>query len=87
MTIPDQEGRPIWEPIIIALFLAVLAAYDWGEILALVHGRMALGGQARAALELGVAAMMVWGLMTSIYRAVLWAPADDESAEDGGPFA
>ena len=77
MNIPDQEGRPIWEPIIIALFLALLVAYDRGEVLALIHGRMALGRQTRAALELGVAAMMVWGLLASLYRAVLWAPPDD----------
>jgi hypothetical protein len=77
MTIPEQEGRPIREPVIIALFLAVLLAYDGQELLALLGGRMYLTGQVRAVLELGVAAMLVWGLMTSIYRAVLWAPADE----------
>ena len=77
MTIPDQEGRPIREPVIIALFLALLIAYDGPELLALLGGRMYLTGQVRAVLELGVAAMLVWGLMTSIYRAALWAPSDE----------
>ena len=74
MIIPDQEHRPVWEPLIIVLCLAALIAYDWTELQALVHGRAPLTMMARAALELGVAAMMVWGLMTSIYRAVRWTP-------------
>jgi hypothetical protein len=77
MTIPEQDGRPVWEPVIIALCLAALLAYDRQELLALVHGRPPLTGMARAALELGVAAMMVWGLLTSLYRAVRWTPGRD----------
>ena len=42
MTIPEQEGRPVWEPLIIALFLAALLAYDADELLALVQGRAPL---------------------------------------------
>ena len=80
MTIPDQEGRPVWEPVIIALFLAVLLAYDRQELLALVHGRAPITGMARAALELGVAAMTVWGLLTSLYRAFRWTPGADDAA-------
>jgi hypothetical protein len=74
MTIPEQEGRPVWEPLIIALSLAALLAYDWTELVALVHGRAGLTVMARAALELGVAAMMAWGLLTSLYRAARWTP-------------
>ncbi len=74
MTIPEQEGRPVWEPLIIALCLAALLAYDRAELLALIHGRAPLTMMARAALELGVAAMMVWGLLTSLYRALRWTP-------------
>jgi len=77
MTIPDAEGRPVWEPVILALFLALLVAYDGQEMLTLIRGRMYLTGQARAVLELGVAAITVVGLMVSIYRAVRWAPTDD----------
>jgi hypothetical protein len=77
MTIPDQEGRPIWEPIIIALFLALLLAWDGGALLTLLQGRTPVTAQARAALELGVAAMMVWGLITSLYRAAVWTPQGD----------
>jgi hypothetical protein len=77
MTIPDQDSRPIWEPVIIALFLAVLVAYDGQDMLALVQGRMPVTGQARAVLELGVAAMTFWGLVTGIWRAARWRPADD----------
>ena len=64
----------MWEPVIIALFLALLVAYDWSELVALVQGRMPITGAARATLELGVAAMAAWGLLTSLYRAVLWTP-------------
>ena len=78
MTIPEQEGRPVWEPLIIALSLAALLAYDWTELVALVHGRAGLTVMARAALELGVAAMMVWGLLTSLYRAARWTPGQTD---------
>jgi hypothetical protein len=74
MTIPEQEGRPVLEPVIIVLCLAALLAYDRTELLALVHGRAPLTMMARAALELGVAAMMVWGLLISLYRALRWTP-------------
>jgi hypothetical protein len=74
MTIPEQEGRPVWEPVIIALCLAALLAYDWTELEAFVQGRAPITGLARAALELGVAAMMAWGLLTSLYRALRWTP-------------
>ena len=77
MTIPDQEGRPVWEPVIIALCLVALLVYDGQEVLALVHGRAPVTVMARAALELGAAAMMVWGLLTSLYRAARWTPDRD----------
>ena len=80
MTIPDQEGRPVWEPVIIALCLALLIAYDGQELAALVHGGMPITGQARAALELGVAAITAWGLLTSLYRALRWTPGADDAA-------
>jgi len=76
MTIPEQEGRPVWEPVIIALWLALLVVYDGRELQALVQGRAPITGLARAALDLGVAAMMVWGLMTSLYRAFRWRSDD-----------
>ena len=80
MTIPDPEGRPVWEPVIIALFLAVLVAYDRGELLALVQGHMPITGVARASLELGVAAMTVWGLLRSLVKAATWTPGTDDAA-------
>jgi hypothetical protein len=76
MTLPEPEGRPIWEPVIIALFLALLVAYDGQELLALIQGRMPVTGQVRAVLELGAAAMMVLGVMAGILRAVRWTPED-----------
>jgi hypothetical protein len=80
MIIPEQRHRPVLEPVIIALCLLALIAYDGRELLALVHGRAPLTGMARAALELGVAAMMAWGLMTSLHRAAAWTPAKDDAA-------
>jgi hypothetical protein len=80
MIIPEQEHRPVWEPVIIVLCLATLLAYDWTELQALVHGRAPLTVMARAALELGVAAMMAWGLLTSLYRAARWTPGDNDAA-------
>ena len=80
MTIPPQEGRPVWEPVIIALSLALLVVYSGREMQALLLGRSPLGVMARAALELGVAAMMVWGLLTSLYRALRWRPGVDDAA-------
>ena len=82
MTIPEQEGRPVWEPVIIALFLAVLLTYDGDEILALLQGRAPITGMARATLELGVAAMTAWGLMTSLVRMIRWG-ADAEEGDEG----
>jgi hypothetical protein len=80
MTIPEQEGRPVWEPLIIALSLTALLAYDWTELQALLHGRAPLTMMARAALELGAAAMMAWGLFTSLYRAARWTPGANGEA-------
>jgi hypothetical protein len=80
MTIPDQEGRPVWEPVIIGLFLAVLVIYDRGELMALLQGRTAFTSKARSVLELGVAAMTAWGLVVSLYRAVRWTPGSDDAA-------
>jgi hypothetical protein len=74
MIIPEQEHRPVWEPVIIVLCLAALLAYDWTELQALLQGRAPLTMLARATLELGVAAMMAWGLFTSLYRAARWTP-------------
>jgi hypothetical protein len=80
MIIPEQQHRPVLEPVIIALFLALLIAYDGQELLALAHGRAPVTGMARAALELGVAAMTVWGLLTSLYRAATWRPGKGDAA-------
>ena len=74
MIIPEQEHRPVWEPVIIALCLAALVAYDWTELQALAQGRAPVTMLARAALELGAAAMMAWGLVASLYRAARWTP-------------
>ena len=79
MTIPDQEGRPVWEPVIIALFLAAVVVYDGQELMALVQGRIFYTSRARAALELGVVAITALGLITSLYRAVSWAPGADDA--------
>ena len=80
MIIPEQEGRPVWEPVIIALFLLGLLISDGNDLLALVQGRMSIGGVARATLVLGVVAMMAWGLATSILRAIRWTPGDNDAA-------
>lgn len=80
MIIPEQEHRPVWEPVIIALFLAVLAVYDRQELLALAQGRMPVTGQARATLELAVAVMTLWGLAASLVRAATWKPGGDDAA-------
>ena len=80
MTIPDQEGRPVWEPVIIVLCLAALVAYDWTELQALVHGRAPLTVMARAALEFGVAAMLAWGLGRAVFKAATWTPGSDNDA-------
>ena len=80
MTIPDQEGRPIWEPVIIALFLLVVVIYDGDDLLALLQGHPPFMSRARSALELGAAAMMAWGLLTSAYRALRWTPGADDGA-------
>ena len=80
MILPEPEGRPVWEPVVIALFLTLVIAWDGQDMLALVHGRMPIGGQARAALELGVAAMMLWGLGRSLLNAATWTPRADDAA-------
>lgn len=79
MTLPDPEGRPVWEPVVIALFLALVIAWDAKDMLALVQGRMPVGGQARAALEGGVAAMLLWGLLRSLLKAASWTPGADDA--------
>ena len=78
MIIPEQEHRPVWEPVIIALCLAALVAYDWTELAPLVQGRSPITSVARATLELGAAAMMAWGVLTSVYRAARWAPGQSD---------
>ena len=80
MIIPEQQSRPVWEPVIIALFLLLLVIYDGKELAALVQGRMPVTGQARAALELGVAAITALGLLASLYRAFRWTPGEDDAA-------
>jgi len=80
MIIPEQEHRPVWEPVIIALCLATLVAYDRGELQALIHGRAPLTVMARAALELGAAAIMAWGLLASLVRAATWTPGKNDAA-------
>ena len=80
MIIPDQESRPVWEPVIIALFLLLLVIYDGKELAALVRGHMPVTGQARAALEFGVAAITAWGVLASLYRAFRWRPGEDDAA-------
>lgn len=80
MILPEPEGRPIWEPAIIAAFLALLLIYDWGELVPLFHGRMYPTGMARAALEAGCALMMLWGLGKSLIKAATWTPGADDAA-------
>ncbi|MEI9889986.1 MAG: hypothetical protein WDN45_04525 [Caulobacteraceae bacterium] len=76
MTLPGPEGRPVWEPVVIALFLALVIAWDLNDVTALFQSRMPPGGQARAALELGVAVMMLWGLLRALLKAATWKPDD-----------
>ena len=78
--IPKQRHRPVWEPVVIALFLAVLVAADRIDVVALFQHRMPPGGQARAALELGVAVMMLWGLGRALFKAATWTPGKDSAA-------
>jgi hypothetical protein len=78
MTIPEQERRPVWEPVIIALFLALLLAYDADELLPLLQGRAPVTVMARASLELGVAVMTVWGLLKSVVKAAAWTPGAED---------
>jgi hypothetical protein len=80
MNLPDPEGRPVWEPVVIALFLALVVGWDAHDVLALLQGRMPAGGQARAALELGVAAMLLWGLVRSLIKAAAWKAGADDAA-------
>ena len=80
MTLPEPEGRPVWEPVVVALFLVLVIAWDGQDMLALVHGRMPISGQARAELELGVAAMMMWGLGRTLLKAAIWTPRTDDPA-------
>ena len=80
MTLPEQTGRPVWEPVVIVLFLAVLYLADSQDVLALFAHRMPPGGQARAALELGVAVVMLWGLARAMLKAFTWTPGEDDAA-------
>ena len=80
MNLPDPEGRPIWEPVVIAGFLALVVAWDLKDVLALLQSRMPPGGQARAVLELGVAAIMLWGLARALFKAATWTPGADDAA-------
>jgi hypothetical protein len=80
MILPEPEGRPVWEPVLIALFLAVVIVADGPEMLAAVQGRMAITQVARCWLEIGAAAMMVWGLGKSLYLAAVWTPPSGGSA-------
>jgi hypothetical protein len=79
MILPEPEGRPVWEPVVIALFLAVLIAADRVDVIALFQHRMPPGGQARAALEFGVALMMLWGLGRALLKAATWTPGSDDA--------
>ena len=79
MILPEQEGRPVWEPVVIALFLAVLIVGDRIDVIALFQHRMPVGGQARAALELGVAVTMLWGLGRALVKAATWTPGQDDA--------
>jgi hypothetical protein len=80
MTIPDQKGRPVWEPVIILGFLALLLIYDGRELEVLLQGRAPLTMMARAALEFGVAAMLAWGLGRAVFKAATWTPGSDDDA-------
>jgi len=80
MTLPEQKGRPVWEPAVIILFLAVLFVADSNDVLALFQHRMPPGGQARAALELGVTVVMLWGLLRAALKALRWTPGADDAA-------
>ena len=80
MTLPEQTGRPVWEPVVIVLFLAVLYVSDSHDVTALLQHHMPPGGQARAALELGVAVVMLWGLARAALKAFTWTPGDNEAA-------
>jgi hypothetical protein len=79
MILPEQKHRPVWEPLVIALFLAVLLIGDRIDVIALFRHRMPVGGQARAVLELAVAAMMLWGLGRALMKAATWTPAQDDA--------
>jgi hypothetical protein len=80
MTLPEQTGRPVWEPVVIVLFLAVLYVSDRQDVMALFQHRMPPGGQARAALEAGVAVVMLWGLLRAALKAFTWTPGEDDAA-------
>ena len=80
MTLPEPEGRPVWEPVLIALFLAVVILGDGQEMLAAVQGRMPPSGQARCWLEIGVTAMLAWGVLRSLVKAATWTPGTDDAA-------
>ena len=79
MILPEQKHRPVWEPMVIALFLAVLIAADRIDVIALFQHRMPVGGQARAVLELAVAVMMLWGLGRALMKAAIWTPGQDDA--------
>jgi hypothetical protein len=80
MILPEPEGRPVWEPVLIALFLAAVILADGREMLLALQGRMAITQVARCWLEIGAAAMMVWGLGKSLVLAAVWKPSDDSAA-------
>ena len=80
MILPEQNHRPIWVLLVFLLFLAILVAADRIDMIALFQHRMPPGGQARAALELGVAAMMLWGLGRALMKAATWKPGADDAA-------
>jgi hypothetical protein len=80
MILPEPQGRPIWEPVIIAAFLALVLVYDADDLVPLVQGRMYATGVARAVLEAGAALMMVWGLGKSLVKAATWTPSADDAA-------
>jgi hypothetical protein len=80
MILPEPKSRPVWEPVVVALFLAVLVAADLNDVLALFQGRMPIAGQARAALEFGVGVMMAWGVLRAVFKAATWTPGADDVA-------
>ena len=77
MILPEQKHRPVWEPLVIALFLAILILADHRDVQRLFQHRLPATSQARAALEFGVGLMLAWGALRAIYKAAVWSPAAD----------